>query len=443
MSVGFYRAFEDEHRGSRDVIKERQRVYLPFIQPLKELYPNSEAIDLGCGRGEWLELLNETGFHAQGVDLDDGMLAVCRERGLKVQTKDAIAGLEECADQSQSVVSGFHLAEHIPFDVLQTLVSESLRVLKPGGILILETPNPENIVVGTANFYLDPTHKQPIPPLLLSFLAEHLGFARVKVIRLQAPVDLTVGRKLSIHDVLGGVSPDYAIVAQKSASEDILRQLSCAFTPEYGVTLGMLAGGYDQQIDVKFADTFAAANAATVNANAASLAANFATADANAALSAAERAAVLAEQAMAKAIYAENALNAIYVSTSWRITAPVRWAGTQVKLLRERGLKGRLRDLAKKVCRPLLVYAINYFDAHPDLRARYSGTAGKVKLYDYLCALYLRITVVDHLNVDVVEITDSPYSPYSPVLISTKPTPLAQHIHHELKAALVKKRASK
>ena len=57
MSDGFYRAFEDEHRGSREMIKERQRVYLPFIQPLIELYPNVGAIDLGCGRGEWLELL--------------------------------------------------------------------------------------------------------------------------------------------------------------------------------------------------------------------------------------------------------------------------------------------------------------------------------------------------------------------------------------------------
>ena len=411
MSGGFYRAFEDEHRGSRDIIKERQRVYLPFIQPLKELYPDSEALDLGCGRGEWLELLTESGFQAQGVDLDDGMLAVCRERGLKVQTKDAIAGLKECADQSQSVVSGFHLAEHIPFDVLQTLVSEALRVLKPGGILILETPNPENIVVGTANFYLDPTHKQPIPPLLLSFLAEHLGFSRVKVIRLQGPVDLAVGRKLSIHDVLGGVSPDYAIVAQKAASEDIIRQLGWAFKPEYGVTLGMLAGVYDQQIDVKVADAAAAA----------------------------DRAAALAEQAMSKAIFAENALNAIYASTSWRITAPVRWAGKQVKLLRERGLTGRLRDLAKKICKPLLFHVINYFDRHPDLRARHTGVSGKVMLYDYLRALYLLISDADQTNVDAYEVTDSPYSP---VLTSTRPTPSAQHIHHELKVALAKKRAS-
>ena len=416
MSDGFYRAFEDEHRGSREMIKERQRVYLPFIQPLSELYPNAGAIDLGCGRGEWLELLTETGFDAQGVDLDDGMLAVCRERGLKVQTKDAIAGLNECADESQAVVSGFHLAEHIPFDVLQNLVSEALRILKPGGILILETPNPENIEVGTANFYLDPTHKQPIPPLLLSFLAEHLGFSQVKVIRLQGPVDLSVGRKLTVHDVLGGVSPDYAVVAQKTASADVIQKLSWAFKPEYGVTLAMLAGAYEQQIDIRHQQI----DIGLANVGAA-----------------AERAANLAEQAMAKANYAENALIAIYASTSWRMTAPVRWFGNQVRLIRERGLRGRMRDLAKKICRPFLVLAISFFDTRPDLRARHSGVAGKVKLYDRLRALYLRISTDEDSSTDI-QSTDSPYAP---TLTSTMPTQQAQHIHHELKSAIEAKKA--
>lgn len=408
MSEGFYRAFEDEHRGTRALIKSRQSVYLPFIQPLIELYPESAALDLGCGRGEWLELLTETGFDAKGVDLDDGMLSVCRERGLQVQTKDAVTALKECADNSQAVVSGFHLAEHIPFDVLQTLVTESLRILKPGGLLILETPNPENIVVGTANFYLDPTHKQPIPPLLLSFLAEHLGFAQVKVIRLQGPVDLSLGRKLTVHDVLGGVSPDYAIVAQKFAPEEIVRQVSWAFKPEYGVTLGMLAGSYDQQIDVRLANAGATA----------------------------DRAADLAQQAMTKAIYAENALNAIYASTSWRMTAPVRWIGNQRRLLRERGVVGRIRDLIKKCCRPFLALAISFFDARPDLRARHSGVAGKAKLYDRLRSLYLRISSDDD-SAMTMPTTDSPYAP---TLTATMPTPHAQQLHHELKSAIEKSR---
>jgi len=416
MSDGFYRAFEDEHRGSRELIKSRQRVYLPFIQPLIDLYPDAAAIDLGCGRGEWLELLTESGFRAQGVDLDDGMLAVCRERNLSVQTKDAITALKECSDESQAVVSGFHLAEHIPFEVLQTLVSESLRILKPGGLMILETPNPENIVVGTANFYLDPTHKQPIPPLLLSFLAEHLGFAQVKVIRLQGPVELSEGRKLTVHDVLGGVSPDYAIVAQKAVSEEIARSISWAFKPEYGVTLGMLAGAYDQQIDLRLAN----ANAISENATAT-----------------AARAADLAQQAMDKAVYAENALNAIYASTSWRMTAPVRWVGNQRRLLRERGIVGRSRDLAKKLCRPLLSIAIHYFDARPELRARHSGVAGRRGLYDQLRSLYLRISIED----DTVESFQSTDSPYAPALTSTVPTQHAQQVHHELKAALTRGKA--
>ena len=249
MIDGVYRAFEDKHRGSRALIKERQRVYLPLIQPLVALYPDAAALDLGCGRGEWLELLVETGFKAQGIDLDDGMLAECRARGLSVQTQDALTALQSLPADSQAVVSGFHFAEHIPFDVLQQVVQEALRVLKPAGLLILETPNPENVVVGTANFYLDPSHNRPLPPLLMAFLPEYYGFERVKVLRLQEPVKLDQALRVSIHDVLGGVSPDYAIVAQKQASSQILQRVSQAFNREYGVTLAMLSGRYEEDKD--------------------------------------------------------------------------------------------------------------------------------------------------------------------------------------------------
>jgi SAM-dependent methyltransferase len=252
MIDGFYRAFEDKHRGSRALIKERQRVYLPLIQPLVALYPDAAALDLGCGRGEWLELLVETGFNAQGIDLDDGMLAECRARGLSVQTQDALNALQSLPANSQAVVSGFHFAEHIPFEVLQQVVQEALRVLKPAGLLILETPNPENVVVGTANFYLDPSHNRPLPPLLMAFLPEYYGFERVKVLRIQEPVQLAQARRISIHDVLGGVSPDYAIVAQKHAPAETLQRVSQAFGQEYGVTLAMLSGRYEQDKDDEF-----------------------------------------------------------------------------------------------------------------------------------------------------------------------------------------------
>jgi len=167
MKMDFYRAFEEKHRGPRELIKSRLQAYLPFITAIKNIYPQPKAIDLGCGRGEWLELLGEHGFDAQGVDLDDGMLKACREIGLNVHTGDAVSFLKNLPNDSQAIISGFHVAEHIPFDDLKILVEEALRSLKPAGLLILETPNPENIVVGTSSFYVDPTHIRPLPPLLL------------------------------------------------------------------------------------------------------------------------------------------------------------------------------------------------------------------------------------------------------------------------------------
>lgn len=250
MSVtDFYRAFEDRYRGARALIRQRLEAYQPFITPLRGIYQPANAIDLGCGRGEWLELLQDAGFAPQGVDLDAGMLAACAERGLPVQQGDAIAYLKTLGDGTQCVVSGFHIVEHIAFEDLETLVQQALRVLKPGGLLILETPNPENIVVGTSSFYLDPTHLRPIPPLLLSFLPEHHGFARVCTVRLQEPAELHERLDIGLMDVLGGVSLDYAVVAQKAAAPEILACFDAAFSAHYGIALHELAGRYDGTLD--------------------------------------------------------------------------------------------------------------------------------------------------------------------------------------------------
>lgn len=248
MSEGFYRAFEELHRGTRELIKLRLRVYLPFIEPLRALYEPANAVDLGCGRGEWLELLQESGFDAQGIDLDDGMLAASRALGLNVQMRDAIGFLKELPDASQVVISGFHIAEHISFSDLQVLVQEAFRVLKPAGLLILETPNPENIVVGTANFYLDPTHMRPIPPQLLSFLPEYYGFEKVKILRLQEPAGLVNSNVPTLLDVLGGVSPDYSIVAQKAAVSEHMDLFTTVFEKNYGLTLEVLAQRYEERM---------------------------------------------------------------------------------------------------------------------------------------------------------------------------------------------------
>jgi 2-polyprenyl-3-methyl-5-hydroxy-6-metoxy-1,4-benzoquinol methylase len=247
MSLDFYRAFEDRHRGSRDTIQERQRAYLPFLRDLAAAYPQAGVTDVGCGRGEWLELLRNEGVRAQGVDLDEGMLAACRELGLDVRRGDAVAYLQSLPADSQMAVSGFHIAEHLPFGTLRLMVAEALRVLVPGGVLILETPNPENLVVGTAGFYMDPTHERPLPHLLLSFVAEYQGFARVKTMRMQESPLLAARENLALMDVLGGASPDYAIVAQKAAPT-LAGLLDAAFEPEHGLSLDTLATRYDNKL---------------------------------------------------------------------------------------------------------------------------------------------------------------------------------------------------
>ncbi|TFW35098.1 class I SAM-dependent methyltransferase, partial [Massilia horti] len=244
----FYKAFEDRYRGSREMIAARLRVYLPFIAPLPALYQPARALDVGCGRGEWLELAAESGFAASGVDLDDAMLAACRARGLEVQTADALATLRAMDDASLALLSAFHVVEHMPFDDVRALLAEALRVLQPGGLLILETPNPENLVVGATSFYLDPSHLRPLPPLLLSFAAEHAGFGRVKVLRLQEDPALRDARFVGLQHVLDGVSPDYAVVAQKAAAPQVLEQFDAAFAPEHGLALGELAHRHDEQL---------------------------------------------------------------------------------------------------------------------------------------------------------------------------------------------------
>jgi O-antigen chain-terminating methyltransferase len=248
MSDLFYRAFEDQHRGSRDVIKARLRAYEPFLLPLHATMDGlPTALDLGCGRGEWLELLAEHGFDAQGVDLDEGMLAACRERGLRVQTQDALSALRAWPDASLTLVSAFHLIEHIPFDDVQELIAESLRVLRPGGLLIMETPNPENLVVATSGFYMDPSHLRPIPPMLLEFVVAFQGFPRHKILRLQEAAALHGPVTLEPINLLNGVSPDFSVVAQKAAAQPVLAIFDDAFATPFGIELAELSSRYQEQ----------------------------------------------------------------------------------------------------------------------------------------------------------------------------------------------------
>jgi O-antigen chain-terminating methyltransferase len=171
-----YVAFEDQFRGSRETIKERLKVYLPHLQKLSH---DADVLDVGCGRGEWLELMRDAGIVARGVDSNTAMVEQCRQRGLNVAQGDVIAHLRGLPDASLGLVTGFHIIEHLPLRVFVTLLDETLRVLKVGGLAIFETPNPQNVLVGSYCFYMDPTHRNPMPSAMVKFFAEQRGFAPV------------------------------------------------------------------------------------------------------------------------------------------------------------------------------------------------------------------------------------------------------------------------
>jgi O-antigen chain-terminating methyltransferase len=213
-----YASLEDRFRGTRAEIKERQRVYIPCLREAN-LAQGSLVIDLGCGRGEWLELLREEGFDPRGVEINREFLNVCRESGLNVVEADCLEYLRASPSESAGALTLFHVIEHLPMRILIDVLGEAHRVLKPGGLLIVETPNPDNVVVGACTFYTDPTHQRPLPRALTSRLFEAKGFAEVAVLPLH-PVDpdwlhgATDRISLTINHYFYGAQ-DYAVLGRK------------------------------------------------------------------------------------------------------------------------------------------------------------------------------------------------------------------------------------
>ena len=169
-----YVRFEDRHRGSREEIRHRQRGYL-------DLFPEGPVLDIGCGRGEFLELCREAKVEARGVDADPGMVRACQAAGLDVVQADVLAYLETLADGSLGGVFCSQVIEHLSPDAFVALARLAHAKLRPGGVLLCETPNPTCLTVFSGAFYVDLTHIKPIHPEAAVFVFEAVGFGDVEV----------------------------------------------------------------------------------------------------------------------------------------------------------------------------------------------------------------------------------------------------------------------
>jgi O-antigen chain-terminating methyltransferase len=214
----FYLAFENRFRGDAETIRSRLAYYLPLLDDCKPLHDGLPAVDIGCGRGEWLKMLPVTSQRI-GVDLNATNIQTCMEQGLDAVQDDALNWLARQPKDSLALISAFHVIEHLSFEQLNMLLDHCQRVLAPGGMIIFETPNPENLVSAATHFYTDPTHVHPLPPAFTEFMVQYKGFQETRIHRLN-PIpreyalneDSEVARRC---DVLFYGPQDYAVTAIK------------------------------------------------------------------------------------------------------------------------------------------------------------------------------------------------------------------------------------
>ncbi|MEZ4743561.1 MAG: glycosyltransferase [Bdellovibrionota bacterium] len=217
----FYLFYEDRSRGDEKLLTYRFKAYLPVLDELKGARTSLKCLDLGCGRGEWLGFLQNRGFEPFGIDLNPVMLEKAIRNGYDVEVEDALTFLKNSPEAHWDLISGFHIVEHLSFENLLELIKLSYRALKPGGMLLFETPNPENLIVGACNFYSDPTHIRPIPPLSLLLMMEFFGFQHRRVLHLSPMRETSSVNDAFLKDVehkLYGPQ-DYAAIAIKPERE--------------------------------------------------------------------------------------------------------------------------------------------------------------------------------------------------------------------------------
>lgn len=214
-----YFDFENHFRGSIKHIREAQEFYINYFKG------HQNVIDLGCGRGEFLELLRENEIDAQGVDLYEEFVEMCRLKKLKVTQADAIEFLK--MQENVGGIFAAQLIEHISTAQLVTLCETAYEKLEVGGYIILETPNPQSLSVFTNSFYIDPSHNKPVHPLTLQYIMEKAGFKEIEIVYTKSsrpqitipPLKLENMDEFNhamkqVEDMLFG-SQDYAIVARR------------------------------------------------------------------------------------------------------------------------------------------------------------------------------------------------------------------------------------
>lgn len=175
--------FAERFRGSFESIKRSFERYVPLFRDCPSV------LDLGCGRGEFLELMREAGVSALGIDLNQESVSRCRNNGLDAQQADIFEYLSSLPGQSVGGIFCAQVIEHLQPAQVLALVQLCARKLRPAAPLVFETPNPECLAIFATHFYIDPTHVRPVPPALMAFYLEEAGLAQIEVSRFSPAIE--------------------------------------------------------------------------------------------------------------------------------------------------------------------------------------------------------------------------------------------------------------
>jgi 2-polyprenyl-3-methyl-5-hydroxy-6-metoxy-1,4-benzoquinol methylase len=178
-----YGRFAERFRGSEDYVRRAAEFYKPYFTGL------SNVLDIGCGRGEFLETMRESGVPARGIDLGEESVALCRNKGLNAEAADLFAYLATQPDAEFDGIMSSQVVEHLAPERIPELVRLCAAKLRRGGVLAIETPNPECLAIFATHFFIDPTHTRPVPYQLLTFYMEEAGLGRIEVHRLSPAVE--------------------------------------------------------------------------------------------------------------------------------------------------------------------------------------------------------------------------------------------------------------
>jgi 2-polyprenyl-3-methyl-5-hydroxy-6-metoxy-1,4-benzoquinol methylase len=210
--LGFdYGRFAERFRGTEEYVKAGQQIYLPHFRACRNV------LDIGCGRGEFLEMMQAAGIPAKGIDLSPESVATCRHKTLHAEVADLFVYLENLPEASLDGIFCSQVVEHLPPERLPEMIRLCASRLQRNGALAIETPNPECLAIFATHFYLDPTHQRPVPHPLLAFYLEEFGVGNIEVRKLFPAVESMPSLKSLPEDFreafFGGL--DYAILGKK------------------------------------------------------------------------------------------------------------------------------------------------------------------------------------------------------------------------------------